>query len=215
MEPQAKETSDHPARRKKTPAWHWAVYVILMATTMYAVVLTYRTLPLHEATPAPRRRPEYDTERLDRSKANDLWAGRGDVPKDIGALVTQSIRAGTLEQQDKDPGDLPPPPGSIRRGSWRQVSSTRLAQRAVYEYRGTVAKGADHYVGMLLDKGFKCNNDFRDPGAPVKLHFIKGDTHAFAVLKKQAGETTITSIIFILLTDRNSNGTARQSAQED
>ena len=224
-------TDDHPAQRKKTPAWHWAVYAVLLATTIFATVLTYRKLfsgkwlthgepgakrpPPEDKAAARLLRPEYDTGRLDRSKEDDFWTGQGAGPKDLRSLITRSIRAGTLETQDKDPGDLPPPTKSIRRGSWRQLSSMHVGQRAVYEYPGTLASGADHYVGMLLDKGFQCSDDSRTPGGPIKLHFIKGANHAFVVLKKHARDTTISSIIFILLTDRNSNGTVRQSAQED
>ncbi len=211
------DTPDQPAPRKTTPTWHWAVYALLLATSIYAAVLVCQRVlapPRPAASAGGRSRPGYDTGRLDRSTEDDFWTGRGDGPKDLPAMIARSLRAGTLEQQDADPGDLPPPPGAVRRGSWRQASPAGLMQRAVYERRGAVAEAADHYVAALLDAGFTRHDNSRPAGGPVRLHFSKGRTHAVVTLRVNPRDTQTTLISFILLIDRKPSDTARPPAKE-
>lgn len=199
------DTTDQPAPRKKMPAWHWALYAAFLAMTVCVALLVLQT---HNATMSRRRtvQPHHGVQ----GTANAPPAVGGD----LSDIISRSIRDGTLEPAE-DPGGLAAPPRAVRRSAGRQETMGLVQEYARYEYPGTVEQGAAHYVNLLLDEGFTCHEDSRTAGGPVRLLFIKDKAHARVTLRKYSKDETITVIAFILLTDRNSNDTVKQSVEKD
>ena len=53
------DTSEQPAPRKGIPPWHWGVYLLLLATAIFAALLSHDTFIAPRRPPPPRqaRRP--------------------------------------------------------------------------------------------------------------------------------------------------------------
>jgi hypothetical protein len=88
-------------------------------------------------------------------------------PRGILALGDQ--QAGLI-RLDGDPGDLPPPPGAVRRWAFQRTSGG-LEQYARYNFSGSVAEAGDFYLKMLAGRGYHLVSDQSQDAAKRLLVF--------------------------------------------
>lgn len=190
------DTPDQPAPPKGVPRWHWGVYLLLLATAVFAALLIHDRFiaPKQGPPPPPRARRRYG--RYSTTRPARDW-------KDLSDMISGTIDIETLPQLGRDPGRLPAPPKAVRRVAYRHETAGRVEEYALYELAGTVEQGATHYVHLLLDEGFQCHEDSRAPDGSARLLFAKGMTYARVTLRTYPKDATITLITFVLLTDQD------------
>ena len=116
------------------------------------------------------------------------------------SAVTRAIGAIDLPELHRDPGRLAPPAEAVRQWARRRQTPGQVQEFGRYEFAGTPAAAASHYLALLLDSGYDCHNDVRPTGGPIRIEFRKDQTYASVSLRTDPRNAKIVVIGLVVLT---------------
>ena len=105
--------------------------------------------------------------------ADELLAAGRDPARMAGLVAT-----------DRDPRDLPAPPGAQRRWAFRRKTGGIVQELAAYDHAGPAEGVLDHYTRVLTRQGFGRVPLASSSGASQRAIFRKGRTHVAISLRK-------------------------------
>ena len=205
-----------PTAPKGPVMWHWGVGLVVLVLAIWAALLVHekydalfdsrRQEPRRRDLRLPTtRRALPATRRAPRRRGPPRGAGQGPPPAsrpvapDMVSAVTRAIGAIDLPELNRDPGRLAPPAEAVRQWARRRQTPGQVQEFGRYEFAGTPAAAASHYLALLLDSGYDCHNDLRPTGGPIRLEFRKDQTYASVSLRTDPRNAKIVVIGLVVL----------------
>ncbi len=172
--------------------WFWLLYVLLVASCMFAAWQIY-VFATSETRPAA---PPSPSAAGPRGNAVNTAQTTPFDPSDVRGDPLESVGLTPLES---DPGGIAPPDGARRLGASKCPADGQVWLQGRYDYRGSLAKAVEHYRGIAAARGLDRLSDRRAQFGWRQMIFGGEKLILRVSLRKNPQDGTIVRIVVVVI----------------
>lgn len=116
------------------------------------------------------------------------------------ALAADPLGAAGLEAIGRDPGDIGPPPGAVRRLALKRDLAGQVRFEASYVWSGELTAAAQHYLRVLKSRQYELLNDKSVQDTQRIIIWADREDRVVVSLRKQTRQAKMDSVVNIVLT---------------